>query len=84
VTILLSGSPHGGSVAGSSSLADQRPFFFLLKSIFLFCLFGSAQRHHQGATLGVLVFLGKFNHLFTRTLPFHSILLGDVTLIFAL
>src|SRR5208283_5773960 len=39
VTILLAGSPRGGSVAGSSSLPDQRPFFFLLKSIFCFvCL----------------------------------------------
>jgi hypothetical protein len=40
VTILLAGSPCGGSLAGPSSLQDQRPFqMFLLKAaLFLFRL----------------------------------------------
>ena len=49
VTILLSGSPCGGSVAGPSSLQDQRPFqMFFIKSCFVFVSFGSAQRCHLG------------------------------------
>ena len=47
VTIWLAGSPCGGSVAGPSSLRDQRPFF-LLK---VFC-FGSSRCPHQGGTDG--------------------------------
>jgi len=45
VTILLSNSLEGGSVAGPSSLQDQRPFIFFLK---VFWFIGSGWRHHQG------------------------------------
>ena len=52
MTILLPGSPRGGSVAGPSSLPDQRPFISFLKAVLVLFFGGSGWHCHQGGTGG--------------------------------